>query len=210
MFRALVLAFVAALVLPVAAEAQFRILPSAGLYSPLSDLTETRDADGESVIEAGRKASTLALGIGAEIHAFRLQLNYATSSDVPLSGVGCESCELRSTLLTATAGIVLHPFPDLVILRPHFLVGGGVKRYGFERGDLEDEGWTEVLRNQTQPTLHLAVGSTFHLGVIHPQVELGAYLSRIDGISNGSSDFTSDDDIQTDLFLTVAIPIFGR
>ena len=209
MFRASALFILAALVLlPAPAEAQFRILPSAGLYSPLSDLTEIRDNDGETVIEAGRKASTLALGLGAEVHAFRLQLHYATSSDVPFSGVGCESCELRSTLLTATAGILLRPFPDLVIIEPHFLIGGGVKRYGFDRDDLEDESWGEVLRNQTQPTLHLAVGSTVHLGILHPQVELGAYLSRVDGVSN--SNFSSDDDFQTDLFLTVAIPIFGR
>lgn len=214
-FIAVIAAFSALGLAPAPADAQFSIKPSVGLYSPLSDMTELRNEQGETVIEAGRRSSTLALGLGAELGGserpvgLRLQLGYATNSDVPVSGVGCESCELRSSLLTATAGLVFRPFPELLVMRPHFVVGGGLKRYDFDRDDLEDEGWENVLRNQTQPALHLAVGTSLNLGVIRPDIELGAVISKVDGLSDDLEALTSSDDLQTDLFLMVAIPLLG-
>lgn len=211
-----VVAAVAALALaPVPTDAQFSIKPSVGLYAPLSDMTELRNAEGETVIEAGRRSSTLAFGLGAELGGsdrpigLRLQLGYATNSDVPVSGVGCENCELRSSLLTATAGLVFRPFPELLVLRPHFVVGGGLKRYDFDREDLEDEGWDEVLRDQTHPALHLAAGTSLNLGLIRPDIELGAVISKLDGVSDGFEGLSSSDDLQTDLFLMIAIPLLG-
>ena len=207
---------VAALLLPGLGHAQISLMPVAGLYTPLSDLLDARDDEGMPILEAGRKSSTLALGLAAELGmpdasvGGRIHLGYATSSDVPVGGVGCEDCELRSTLLTATAGVIFRPLPALAILRPHFVVGGGVKRYDFDREDLEREGWEGVLRNQTRPTVHLAAGGTLQLGIVAPRFELGAFISRIEGVSGGESSLTSRDDLQTDLFLTVAIPLVGR
>ncbi len=207
---------VAGMLTPSEGHTQVSLLPSAGLYSPLSDLLEVRDEEGMPVLEAGRKSSTLAVGLAAELGSpeaswgGRIQLGYATASDVPIEGVGCEDCELRSTLLTATAGVILRPFPELLILRPHLLVGGGVKRYGFDRDDLEAEGWDQVLRNQTQPAIHLAAGGALRLGIVTPRFEIGAMISRIDGVGEGASGLSSSDDLQTDLFLMVAIPLMGR
>ncbi|TVP55955.1 MAG: hypothetical protein EA351_09055 [Gemmatimonadales bacterium] len=211
----LLIAVVSGMLSPSGGYAQVSLLPSVGVYSPLSDLLDVRDEEGMPLFEAGRKNSTLALGLAAELGSpaaswgARVQLGYATASEVPVEGVGCEDCELRSTLLTATAGVILRPFPELLILRPHLLLGGGVKRYGFDRDDLEAEGWDQVLRDQTQPTLHLAAGGALRLGIVTPRFEIGALISRIDGVGDESG-LSSSDDLQTDLFLMVSIPLVGR
>jgi hypothetical protein len=203
----------ALVLMPRPGEAQFRILPSAGLYMPLSDLNEIRDQEGNTVMDAGRRSSTLALGMGAELGGasssvgFRVQVLYATNSRVPLISAECPGCELRSTLLTGTGALVVRPLPGAVVVQPYILLGGGVKRYDFDREDFAEEGFDQVFRNQTQPTLHIGAGTTLYLGLISPQIELSAFISGIEGAEG--TIFVSEDERQTDLFLTVAFPL-GR
>lgn len=203
----------ALVLMPHAGEAQFRILPSAGLYMPLADLNEIRDQEGATVMDAGRRSASLALGLGAELGGasstlgLRVQIGYATNSEVPLVSSECATCELRSTLLTGTGALVVRPLPGAVVVQPYLLVGGGVKRYDFEREDFSEEGFEGVFRNQTQPTLHVGVGTTLYLGMISPQIELSAFISKIEG-ADGTM-FIAEDERQTDLFLTVAFPL-GR
>lgn len=190
-------------------EAQtVRLLPSVGLYTPFSDLSDVREQDGTSVFEAGRRSTTMAFGLGAEFQgAFRLQAMYATSEEVPVDGVGCDDCALRSSLLMATAAAVIRPFPELGIARPYLVVGGGIKRHDFDRDDFDTGAFPEVFRTQTNPTLQLGLGTSLNLGALRPEIELGAWVSRFDGVEDGSTNFLSDDDLQTDLILSVTIPI---
>lgn len=197
--------------MPQDAQAQIRLVPALGLYAPLSELGEVREG-GASTIQAGRRSSTLALGLGLELGSLdgtanlRAEIAYATSSDVPLDAVGCADCELRSTLLTGSVAAVIRPLPSLILLRPYLVAGVGLKRYDFERDDLNDEGFTNVFRNQTRPALQLGVGSDFRLGPISPRLELATYISRLDALDdNGQGE--GSDDLQTDLFLMLSLPL---
>lgn len=203
-----VTAFVLFLV-PANGEAQqVRVLPSVGVYTPLSDLSDIRDQDDASIFEAGRRSATLAFGLGLEFQgAFRLQASYASSEEVPVDGVGCDDCELRSSLLMATAAAVIRPFPGLGPIRPYLVVGGGVKRHDFDRDEFDDGNFSEVFRTQTNPTLQLGLGTAVNLGALQPEFELSAFISRFDGVEDGTTSFFSDDNLQTDLFLTVSVPI---
>ncbi|MEX1257656.1 MAG: hypothetical protein WEG36_08565 [Gemmatimonadota bacterium] len=203
------LSLVALLALPQIAAGQggLRLLPQVGLYTPLTDLTEVTDG-GENLFEAGKKSSTVGLGLALELGSLRAQVNYATASDVPISGVGCESCDARSTLLTATVGLVLHPLPRILFFRPNLLVGAGVKRYDFDPGQLTDDGdWSSVLEDQTRFAGQLGVGLEFDLLGLEPQLELSAYLSRFE--PGEGPEGAEESDLQTDLFLMLAIPLGG-
>jgi hypothetical protein len=203
------LALSALLVAPAGARAQggLRLLPQVGLYAPLTDLTAVTDG-GENLFEAGKKSSTLGLGLGLEIGSLRAQVSYATASDVPIGGVGCETCDARSTLLTATAGFVFRPIPQILFLQPYLLLGAGVKRYDFDPGQLTDDGdWSSVLEDQTRFAGQLGAGFAFDLLGLEPQVELVAYLSQFE--PGEGPEGTEESDFQTDLFLMVALPLGG-
>lgn len=195
------------------AQAGIRILPLVGLYAPLSELTQVRDG-GASVFEAGKKSSTLALGLGLEVGgstggtSLRGHIGYATESEVPIGGLECETCGARMSLLTATVGAVLRPFPTLAILEPYLVVGGGVKRYDFDPGSLgEAESWSSVLRDQTRFSGQLGAGVDFSLLGLRPQLELSAHLSRFE--PGEAPEGSEESDFQTDLFLMLAIPLGG-
>jgi hypothetical protein len=183
-----------------------------GLYAPLSELGEVREEGLGTAIELGRKRSTLAFGLAGEVGSgslgFRANLAYATSSDVPIGGVGCETCSARSTLLVATAGASLRPIPRLIGLQPYLLVGGGIKRYGFDREQFEEEGFGGVLDDHAKAALQLGVGADFALGGLGLFSELNAYLSGVDPAAEGSG-FESDSRFQTDLLLSVGLRLGG-
>jgi len=209
-FDRAILAIAAAIfALPASAAAQggLRLLPQLGLYAPMSDLTQVRDG-GETLFEAGKKSSTVGLGLALELGALRGQLNYATASDIPIDGIGCESCDARSTLLTATVGLVLHPLPQVLVFRPNVLLGIGVKRYDFDPGQLSgDEDWRGVLEDQTQFAAQLGLGLELEVLGVEPQLEFSAYLSRFE--PGEGPEGTEESDFQTDLFLMLAVPLGG-
>ncbi len=212
-FGALAALAALALLLPASAEAQFRVLPSVGLYAPLADLGEVRDSGGQVIVDAGRQNASLAFGLAVErgdpqgFASIRVGLGYGTSAEVPVDAVGCQDCELRATLLTATAAAVLRPIPRLGPVQPFLVAGAGIKRYGFDRDDLQTDGFLEGFRDQSRPALQLGTGVQFTLGGFRPIVELSAQLSRYEVEPSGARSGT--DDVQTDLFFTVALPFGG-
>jgi hypothetical protein len=203
------LGFATILAIPASATAQpgIRLLPQIGLYSPLTELTRVTDG-GETLFEAGKKSATLGIGLAVELGGMRGQLNYATASNVSIGGVGCEACDARSTLLTATVGLVLHPLPQILFFRPNAILGVGVKRYDFHPGQLvDDEDWSAVLKDQTQFAGQIGLGLEFEALGLEPQLELTAYLSRFEPgeVPEGAE----DSDFQTDLYLLLSIPLGG-
>jgi hypothetical protein len=193
----------AALLAPASASAQFRVIPQVGLYMPFSDLPSPSEG-----IEVGKKDATLAFGVALELGtpdavSFRINLLHATDSEVPVEGVGCQADCARSTLSAGTATLALRPIPNLVLVQPYFLLGGGVKRYDFTQDDLENEGLEAVLNDQNQLTGHLGVGAEVNLGLARLTGELGGLVSQFDT----EDDLAESDDLQWDLFLTVGLVI---
>ncbi len=199
---------------PHSLEAQVRFVPSMGAYAPLSEVGEIRDGEGASVLEAGRRASTLALGAGVEVGPLRGLANlrgevtWATSADVPVRGIGCTDCELRSSVLATSAALVFRPFLDLMVVQPYLVLGAGAVRYDFDWRDMGNEGPGDYFRDQTRPTLQLGLGAQFHLGGLRPRLELNGHFSRYEpGASH--PDLRGTDDRQSSLLLTLGIPLGG-
>jgi len=198
------------------AQTSIRLLPQVGAYSPLAELGEIRD-NGETVIGAGRRSSTLAWGLGLEAGpgqegtSYRLHVGYGTNSEIPVWGLECEGCSARSTLLTANAAAVLRPIPRLVLVQPYFVLGAGVKRYDFETRDMEGERWRDLFRDQTRPAGQLGIGAEVSLIGLRTQWELNGFISRFQEGSNGNGPDSSNGDssLQTDLFFTLSIPLGG-
>ncbi len=201
-------------------EAQVTVVPQAGIYAPLSDLGELRDDTGETLLELGRRESTLAFGATFETGdpessavGVRAGIGFATRSDVPVQGVGCEDCAARSSLLTVGAALVLHPFPRLALLRPYLVAGGGVAYYDFDDEGLREEGWQNALQDQAQAQLHLGLGTHLFLGPLRPRIELGAHISRFnpsdESITPQGVTGIGEGDRQANLFLMVGIPFGG-
>ena len=158
-----------------------RIVPSIGVYVPVSDLGAIPGVDG--AIDLGKKESTRAYGLALEwgsggTISFRGSGAYATDSGVPISGVGCTTCASRSTMLALTGGIVLRPI-RLLFLEPYVIAGLGVKRYDFSTSDFEN-GFDMVLEDRNERTFLLGVGGELNLGVISGIVEVSDYFNDYD------------------------------
>ncbi len=196
-------ALAAGLLAPGGARAQLRILPQAGLYAPASDLPTASEA-----VDIGRKQSTLALGLGVELGntrgtSLRIDGLHATASDVPVTGVGCQSCSARSTVTTLTAALVLRPLPNIILVRPYLLAGGGLKRYDFTREDLQSEGARAVLSDQNRFTGHLGVGAEVNLGLLRISGEVSDLVSGFRRQGGGGSS------LQHDFFVMVGLLLGG-
>jgi hypothetical protein len=195
-------------------EGQVRIIPSIGLYAPLSDLGEVRDETGATLVEAGRRSSTLALGGALEVGpargfaSLRGEVMYATASDVPLEIVGCPNCELRSTMLSGTALLVLRPILADSPMQPYFLAGAGVQRHNFDWRDVPGEGVRDYFEGQTRPSLQMGAGAQLSLGVIQPRLELNAQFSSVEA-GTSRRELLGSEDRQTSLFLTLSVPLGG-
>ena len=142
-----------------------RLLPSVGLYVPVSDLGEVTGGGLDGTIELGRTKSTVALGLAGELGSrqrplgLRLGTTYGTNSEVPIGGVGCTTCSARTSLLVVDLAVTLRPIPRLIVVQPYLLLGGGVRRYDFELRNFSEEGLSGVLRDQTHGQLHLGLGA---------------------------------------------------
>lgn len=197
------------------AEGQLRVIPQLGLYAPTSDLGELRDDAGGTLLELGRQSSTLALGLAVELGletsglGWRVGASYATASTVPVVGPDCPECAARATLLAAGGAAVIRPLPPMMVAHPYLLVGGGVVRYGFSDEDLREEGWRNVLRNQTRPQLHVGIGTSLSLGAFEPRIELSAHVADFEPGEGPEGTAHADDERQTELFFTIGLP-FGR
>jgi opacity protein-like surface antigen len=194
---------VAAALVAVAGEVQaqgLRVSPWIGMYAPTAKLGSVQ------AIEFGEKESTLAYGATLDfggsnsLLGFRIDGAYATNSDVPIDGVGCTSCELRSTVLTAAGALVLRPFP-MPMLRPYAVAGLGGKWYDFDI----DANLENTLKDQTKFTALAGLGVAFFPNSpINLVVELTDYISGFD-FEDGNVSTTSN--TQHDLFFKAGLSI---
>lgn len=177
----------------------FRVRPWIGMYAPTADLGSVQ------AIEFGEKESTLAYGATLDFGqanspiGFRFDAAYATDSDVPIEGVGCQNCELRSTVLTAAGAFVIRPLPMLPVVRPYAVAGAGAKWYEFDFDDTLDE----IVSDQTKFTALAGLGLTFF-----PDSPISLFAELTDYISG--FEFDDDDaesDTQHDLFFKAGLSI---
>jgi hypothetical protein len=178
---------------PATVDAQaLRVTPRIGIYLPMTDLGEqTR----EGVARAAALDNSLALGLGLELGLpmlpfnLRANLDYATETAVTEEGLDHEAA--RTTVLAATADLVLRP-RRLLVVQPYLFVGGGLKQYAF---DSTDPG---AFRDSSDPTLHLGGGLDVGLRSLSLTAQLSDYISWYE-LREG------DGQIQHDLFLTVGL-----
>lgn len=191
---------------PAAAQAQLidiRLNPRIGVYEPLSDLGEVRDAGSTIIAE---QTGSLALGLGAELDIVllpvnvRLNLDYATGSEIRRTEDGIErESGVESTLLAVVGDVIFRPLPSIIPLQPYVFVGGGLKQYDFEASGANV---IETFESESDPTLHLGGGVAFALGPIDLNAEVGDYISRFE-----FEDQDADSETQHDLFATIGFSI---
>ena len=191
---------------PAGALAQgLRIAPSVGMYAPRSQLGDIQGPAG--LVDFGKKESTLAYGLSLDLGrsdrpvAFRFGVVYAGRSDVPIDGVGCTNCQLRSTLLAASAGLVVQPLPSVPVLRPYALLGAGAKLYNFD----PDTFTGELVEDQAQFVGHFGLGAR-----LFPGAAL-AFFAELSDYVSGFEFVDGDGDLQHDLFFLVGVTLgLGR
>jgi len=191
---------------PSVAEAQIRLKPSLGMYVPVSELGQVEGVAGG--VELGKAESTLAYGVALELGSFRANLGYASAADIPISGVGCETCAARSTMLVGTLALALRPIPEIWVFQPYFLAGGGLKRYNFDPENFDEEGLDGILDDQNQWTGEVGIGLDLSLGGLGLFTELNDYISKVE-LAPDDEDFDWDSDLQHDMIFSVGISLGG-
>lgn len=184
---------------PPGAQAQgldVRLNPRIGLYEPLSDLGEFQEA-GQTVVS--EMSGSLALGLGAELDiallpvGVRLNLDYATGSEVRRTPEGVDVGDpVETTLLAVVGDVIFRPLPRLIVVQPYLFAGGGLKQYA-----VDAETTPESFREASDATLHLGGGLDLGLGPLALNAELGDYISRYQLQEDG------DSETQHDLFVTI-------
>jgi len=159
--------------------AQFRFIPQAGLFAPVSDLGEVDT--GAEAWDVGTRESSLAYGLGVEMGnrggvSLRLTGLYGSDSEVPIDGVGCSGsdCTLRSTLLAGSAALVLRLIPPLAVVQPYFVLGAGFKRYNF---DFATESYRDLFSDRSKATGQLGLGLDWNFGSLGMQFEVSDFVS---------------------------------
>jgi hypothetical protein len=186
------------------AAAQIRLIPQVGIYSPFAKLPSP-----QAGVDGLEKDGTLAFGAALELGtpdavSFRVNLLHATDSEVPVTDIGCDQDCARSSVSTGTATLVLR-LPNLIVVQPYLLGGGGVKRYDFTREDLSNEGLEAILNDQNQLTGHLGFGAELNLGMLRVVGEVSDLVSQFDV----EGDRFESDDLQHDVYFTVGLVIGG-
>ncbi len=194
------LMLVAAPVMAQAPGIDLRINPRIGLYQPLGNLGETQVAGVTIVEEMG---GSLALGLGIELDVmmlpvgFRLNMDYATGSEISRSEDGVEMGESTETTLLAVVGdVMFRPLPKMVLVQPYLFVGGGLKQY-----DVTSETTAASFQDASDPTIHFGGGLDVGFGPLALNAEIGDYVSWFEPQESESSE------IQHDLFLTIGFSI---
>ncbi|MFP4623077.1 MAG: hypothetical protein ACLFRX_02740 [Gemmatimonadota bacterium] len=177
-----------------------RLNPRIGLYEPLNDLAEFQAA-GESVV--AEQGGSLALGLGLEVDlamlpvGVRLNLDYATGSDIQVTSNDVDLGDpIETTLLAVVGDVIFRPLPRVVVVQPYLFAGGGLKQYDVDEGTTATE-----FESESDPTIHLGGGIDFGLGPLALNAELGDYISwyEITG--------TDGSEVQHDLFVTIGFSI---
>lgn len=175
-----------------------KLNPRIGLYTPLTDLGTVQTSSGEVTAEL---SGSMAIGLGVELDLpmapvnLRLNLDYATGSDLESSVGGTEIEPIETTLLAVVGDIVWRPLPRVVVLQPYLFGGGGLKQYDVTDDNVDDFG------SESDPTIHFGGGIDFGLGPIALNAEVGDYLSWYELQAGG------DSEMQHDIFATVGFSI---
>jgi hypothetical protein len=193
-------------VMPDAAEAQLSLRPSVGMYMPVSELGQVEGVAG--LVELGKAESTLAYGVAVEFGPVRANLAYAGDSDVPIDGVGCETCSARTTMLVGTAALAIRPIPEIAFFQPYLLAGGGLKRYNFDPENFDEEGLDGILDDQNQFAGQLGIGLDLSFGGLGLFTELNDYISKVE-LAPDDEDFDWDSDLQHDMIWSLGIALGG-
>ena len=187
------------LLFPALGQAQIRLIPQVGLYASVSDLGTVDTPEG--VKDVGKQGTSLAYGLSldlssARILGFRITGLYGSKSEIPVDGIGCTAgaCDLRSTMLGLSAGVVVRAFPAGWPFRPYFLVEAGAKHYNFDFDS--DSPLKDAFGDETQAAGVLGAGFDWNLGILRGNLELADYIS-------GS--FLDGGKKQHDFFLTVGL-----
>ncbi len=189
----------------VRAQSSLRLSAGLGVYAPLSDLGAIQGPSG--LIDFGKKDGTLAyaasidLGRADRAVGFRFSVAYAGRSDVPISGVGCTTCKLRSTVLATSADLVVRPLSGMPLIRPYALVGAGGKIYDFVAGSTT----AQLVKNQAKFVGHFGFGAS-----LFPDRALGMFAELSDYVG-GFKFADGDGNLQHDLFFVVGLTLgMGR
>jgi hypothetical protein len=175
-----------------------RLNPRIGLYTPLTDLGTVQTGQGEVTAEL---SGSMAIGLGVELDLpaapvnLRLNLDYATGSEIESTVGGTQIEPIETTLLAVVGDIVWRPLPRVVVLQPYLFGGGGIKQYDVTEDNIADYG------SESDPTIHFGGGIDFGLGPLALNAEVGDYLSWYELQAGG------DSEMQHDIFATVGFSI---
>lgn len=178
-----------------------RISPGVGMYAPIRELGEIQGVSG--LVEFGKRQSTLAYGLNFDFGrsdaavGFRIGALYAGRKDVPIDGVGCVGCGLRSTLAAVSATLVIRPLREMPVLRPYGLLGAGAKLYDFDSDSFTRRFVKDHVKFQGQVGLGAALFPDSGVGFF---AELADYISGFE--------FTDGDgDLQHDMVFLVGLTL---
>ncbi len=204
------------------APSGWRVSGTVGWYHPTQHLgTLNREGEGISV----KAEPSLLTGIGVErllpgtAISLRGQLLFAPfSGSVAERSAGTVSCGTNcfrqvytveplgsGTVLLGVADAVIRA-PDVFGIRPHFAVGAGLRRYGFDGADVEGE-LTGALAEPTRFVAHVGAGVTARVGRFEFTAEASDFLGRY-RISDPSEDV--GDRMQHDLSITLGVGLAKR
>lgn len=185
---ALAVAVLIGMAAPAAAQ-MVKLNPRAGIYVPLTDLGDAGSTFGTI---AADRSGTLAYGLGVEIDFpvfpldVRANLDYATGSEITLEGTGGTT---DRELMMLSADVMFRPLPSLIIVKPYFFAGAGVRKYDFDAASLEDA---------SDPMFHGGGGLELLLGPLTVNGEVGDYISSYE-------DPTGTSQTQHDVFVTIGL-----
>ena len=172
--RRALLVMAAAVMMPVAAEAQgVSVTPAVGVYIPASDLYSLRDEAQEFSVE---KEGTFALGLNVETGFLRGSLAYASGAQINQRGVQNRDNIGEGKLLAVAGDVVLRPIPRLLIVQPYLLLGAGLRREDYS---YEDDGVADALpSDQSDFAFHAGIGADIMLGSIGIVAEISDFITK--------------------------------
>lgn len=205
-----------------AARAGWQVSGTVGWYHPTQYLG-TLHRDGEAI--SVKAEPSLLTGIGVErllpgtAIGLRGQLLFAPfSGSVAQRPAGTVSCGTNCVRVVHTeeplaSGTVLIGVADAVIraprvlgIRPHFAVGAGLRRYGFDRADVEGD-LTGALGEPTRFLAHVGAGAAARVGRFELTAEASDFLGRY-RISDPSEE--AGERMQHDVAITFGVALTPR
>jgi opacity protein-like surface antigen len=185
------------------------LIPQVGLYAPVTDLGTV--GTGAAAVEVAKKEGTFGLGLALELGntdatSFRVNAMYGTSSDIPVTRIGCANCQARSTVAGLTGSVVVRPLPNIIAVRPYLQGGLGLKRYDFDEDDLRAEGLDAFLNDQNKLTGQLGIGAELNLPLFRVFLEISDFISGFD-LGSGANEEAGE--MQHDFFISVGLPLGG-